>query len=449
MLNKKIFIFLFLWFLTVLITIVWTFENSDKVQALKDKLKPDKILDQDKIINTAYYPLNLKKIKTPVYSKYGGIETIGEKIYYISGDLDFFQLQKNIDDQSKYDFISLSLNKINNNKDKFVQQNESILGNKARLFFGVKDVLIEEFKSFENKVLLISSLNYNNDKDCYNLAVYLSEILNEDILKISVWKKIFTSEMCLSINLTKKPKFAAASAGGRIVKLDDENILLSIGDFYADGVNGPILSQDLDNDYGKILKININNKEHEIFSYGHRNPQGLYIDKNNNIFSTEHGPRGGDEVNLIKKDNNYGWPYATFGTNYNSYNAYKKEVDKSNNKSSRVWPIDKSNNTHNNYAKPIFSWGNSFGVSNLIVYENEYFKKWNKNIIVSSLASQKLARFVYNYKNNSVLYLEYIPINKRIRDISVLDNGSIVLLTDTGENIEDHAEIILISKSKN
>ena len=448
MLNKKIFIFLFLWFLTVLITIVWTFENSDKVQALKDKIKLDRSLVQDKIINTAYYSLNLKKIQTPVYSKYGGIETIGEKIYYISGDLNFFQLQKNKDDQNKYDFISLPINKINNNKDKFVQQNESILGKKAKLFFGVKDVLIEEFKSFENKVLLISSLNYNNDKNCYNLAVYLSEILDENILKISVWKKIFTSEMCLSINLTKKPKFAAASAGGRIIKLNDENILLSIGDFYADGVNGPMLSQDLDNDYGKILKININNKKHEIFSYGHRNPQGLYIDKNNNIFSTEHGPRGGDEVNLIKKNNNYGWPYATFGTNYNSYNAYKKELDKSKKKSSRVWPIDKSNNTHNNYTKPIFSWGNSFGVSNLIVYENQYFKKWNKNIIVSSLAGQKLARFVYDYKNNSVLYLEYIPINKRIRDISILDNGNIVLLTDIGDNIEDHAEIILISKSE-
>ena len=449
MLNKKNLIFIFLWIVTILIAIIWTFENPDKILSLKSNLKPDENLPQDRVIDTAYYPLNLKKIKTPVYSKYGGIEKIGEKIYYISGDLDFFQLQKNKINQNKYDFIPLSLAKIKNNKDSFLKKNKSLLGKNAWFLFGVKDILIEEFKFFENKALLISSLNYNVNNNCYNLAVYLSEIINENILEIKEWEKIFSSEMCLSINLTKKPMFAAASSGGRIVKFDDENILLSVGDFYADGINGPMLSQDLDNDYGKILKININNKEHEIFSYGHRNPQGLYIDKNNNIFSTEHGPRGGDEINLIKRGENYGWPYATYGTNYNSYNAYTEDLSKDKNKNKRVWPIDKTNNTHNDYTKPIFSWGNTFGASNLIVYENEYFKKWNKNIIVSSLSTKQLARFVYNYQDNSILYLEYIPINKRIRDILSLDNGNIVLLTDIGNNMEDHAEIILISKSEN
>ena len=141
--------------------------------------------------------------------------------------------------------------------------------------------------------------------------------------------------------------------------------------------------------------------------------------------------------------------YATYGTNYNSYNAYTEDLSKDKNKNQRVWPIDKTNNTHNDYTKPIFSWGNTFGASNLIVYENEYFKKWNKNIIVSSLSTKQLARFVYNYQDNSILYLEYIPINKRIRDILSLDNGNIVLLTDIGNNMEDHAEIILISKSEN
>ncbi len=449
MLSKTKIIFLFLWFLTILVSIIWTFENSDKIQALKDIIKNKKVdQNQDININSAYYSLNLKKFKTPVYSKYGGIEKIDNKIYYLSGDLNFYQLKKNKNNK-EYDFISLPIKKIPNNKDKFLEKNSQILGKKAWKFFGAKDILIEKFKSFENKVLIISSLNYYEDEDCYDLSVFFTEIINENRFQISEWKKIFSSEMCLNINLTKKPKFAAGSAGGRIVKFDEENILLSIGDFYADGVNGPMLSQDLNNDYGKIFKININNKKHEIYSYGHRNPQGLYVDKNKNIFSTEHGPRGGDEMNLVKVNNNYGWPYATFGTNYKSYNAYTNDIKKTEVDSKRIWPIDKTNNTHDDYTKPIFSWGNTFGVSNLIVYENKYFDKWNKNIIVSSLAGKQLARFVYDYDNNSIIYLENILINKRIRDIISLENGNIVLLTDIGNEMTEHAEIILLSKSEN
>jgi len=457
MLNKKK--LLFFWIITILIAIIFTFKNHQKIQSLKNKLKNkisfNKNFNQDKIVNSAYYSLNLKKIVIPVRSKYGGIESIDNKIYYVSGDSEFFQLKKNGNKKNEYHFIPLSLEKINNNKDEFIKKNESLLGrNKAWAFFGIKDLLIDEFKSFENKVLLISSLDFNNKDDCYKMSLYLSEIINEDKLEISKWEKIFSSQKCLSINLTKKPKFAAASAGGRIAKLNDDNILLSLGDFYADGVNGPMLSQDLNNDYGKIIKINIKDKKYEIFSYGHRNPQGLYIDENENIFSTEHGPRGGDELNLIEQDNNYGWPYATFGTSYKSKNAYQGETITSatKNKNKRVWPIDKTNNTHDNYTKPIFSWGNTFGVSNLIIYENRYFDKWNKNIIVSSLAAKKLVRFVYDYEDRSIHYLENIHIGQRIRDIIQLKNGNIVLLTDTKEFKKinkNSTEIIVISNSEN
>ena len=124
-------------------------------------------------------------------------------------------------------------------------------------------------------------------------------------MNLGPWNEIFSSKPCLKIDLTE-PKFAAASAGGRIFKYDNENILLTIGDFYSDDVHGPALSQNLKVDYGKILKINLTNKNNEIFSSGHRNPQGLFISKDNNIFSSEHGPAGGDEVNLIYQNKNYG-----------------------------------------------------------------------------------------------------------------------------------------------
>ena len=96
MLNKKK--LLFFWIITILIAIIFTFKNHQKIQSLKNKLKNkisfNKNFNQDKIVNSAYYSLNLKKIVIPVRSKYGGIESIDNKIYYVSGDSEFFQLKK-------------------------------------------------------------------------------------------------------------------------------------------------------------------------------------------------------------------------------------------------------------------------------------------------------------------------------------------------------------------
>ena len=309
-------------------------------------------------------------------------------------------------------------------------------------FFGVKDILVDNFSGFNNKLLFASSLQYDDSNDCYIIGVFYSEIINTDAFEISKWKNIFSTKKCLSVNLTTNPRFAAASAGGRLIKIDEDHILLSIGDFYADGVNGPAMSQDLSNMYGKTIKINIKNSNHEVFSYGHRNPQGLYIDKGNNIFSTEHGPTYGDELNLIFENNNYGWPIATYGTNYKSSDAYIKDA----NDNKKEWPLDITENTHNSFSKPLFSWGNTIGISNLIVYENNYFSKWNKNLIISTLASNQLIRMVFDYKKKSIIYKENIKLDKRIRDIIEMDDGRIALLTDRGKKPNENPEIIIISK---
>ena len=105
--------------------------------------------------------------------------------------------------------------------------------------------------------MFASSLEYNDLDDCYTMGVYYSEIINTDAFEISKWKNIFSTKKCLTVDLTTNPSFAAASAGGRLIKIDEDHILLSIGDFYADGVNGPAMSQDLSNMYGKMIKINM------------------------------------------------------------------------------------------------------------------------------------------------------------------------------------------------
>ena len=114
-------------------------------------------------------------------------------------------------------------------------------------------------------------------------------------------------------------KVLGVQTGGRIENFDNNNILLSIGDY-----GSRFLAQDKSSVNGKIIKININNSDYEIPSMGHRNPQGLYYDKDNDyILQTEHGPRGGDEINLIEvakinqdKPLNYGWAISSYGEHY-------------------------------------------------------------------------------------------------------------------------------------
>jgi hypothetical protein len=461
---NKILIFV-IWLISILASIIWTYENPEKIKNLKNILKYDlsirkiyksfkskKINDEPILknqirsveIDTAYNHIILNHYTVPIYSSYGGIAQINNDILYLSGDSDLFLLQES--ENNKYLFTKISAERIDNKKDIFVKNNEKKVGNYAERFFGVKDILVDNFRDFENKLLFASSLEYNEPKDCYTVGVYFAQINSGDVFEISEWNNIFSTKKCLTIDLTTNPRFAAASAGGRIIKFDESHILLSIGDFYADGVNGPALSQDLTNMYGKMIKINFNNLNSEIFSFGHRNPQGLYIDQDNNIFSTEHGPTYGDELNYISQNNNYGWPLATYGTNYISADAYAKKKADENKKS---WPLDITANTHKSFTKPLFSWGNTIGISNLIVYENDYFSKWNKNLIISTLASNQLIRMNFDYEKKSIIYKENIKIGQRIRDIIEMDDGRIVLLTDRGKKFNENPEIIVIKNKDN
>ena len=115
----------------------------------------------------------------------------------------------------------------------------------------------------------------------------------------------------------------------------------------------------------------------------------------------------------------------------------------------KKWPLDETNSTHSNHEKPILSFGNQIGISNLIVYEDDYFDRWKNNLIVSTLASQKLIRLVFNEKKKSLIYFENISINKRIRDIIKLNNGKIALLTDRGNLPEGIAKIIIVELKEN
>ena len=227
---KKILIFI-IWLISILVSIIWTYENPEKIKNLKNILKYDlsvgkifkkfnsknineKLISEEQIksieIGTAYNDIRLDSFTVPVYSSYGGIAQINNKILYLSGDSELFLLQKN--DNNQFNFKKISAERIDNKKNIFVNNNEKKVGNYAERFFGVKDILVDNFGDFENKLLFASSLIYNESKDCYTVGVYMAKINNSDVFGISDWKKIFSTKKCLTIDLTSNPRFAAASA---------------------------------------------------------------------------------------------------------------------------------------------------------------------------------------------------------------------------------------------
>lgn len=209
-----------------------------------------------------------------------------------------------------------------------------------------------------------------------------------------------------------------------------DELIVTIGDYSLNGVanvyEGPIPpAQAPDSDLGKILRVSRTTGENRIISMGHRNPQGLSLSKDGELIATEHGPKGGDEINLIEEGKNYGWPYVSMGTLYNAYTYPQKPIT--------------PGAIHGGYAPPIVALMPNPGISALIHVEG-FHPAWDGNLMVTSLRGQTLLR-VQRWPGGNLV--EPIYIGDRIRDIEIVgkemvlttDGGKIILL-DPVENLE-------------
>jgi cytochrome c2 len=241
------------------------------------------------------------------------------------------------------------------------------------------------------------------------MAVHRLEIDPASLIAIGNWERIFESTP-----LPVYEKYFANGAGGRLAA-DGDFVYLTIGDYNQDGVFIPIKppfpAQVKTSDFGSVIKIHIQTGAKETISYGHRNPQGLTISAKGEIISSEHGPRGGDELNFIKPGRNYGWPEVSLGTDYPAYS----------------WPYNKMQGRHDGFERPAFSWVPSIAVSNLIDIQN-FHARWNGDLLVGSLKAASLYRV--RRKGENVTYVEPIWIGQRIRDLEQMPDGSIVIWTD-------------------
>jgi glucose/arabinose dehydrogenase len=213
--------------------------------------------------------------------------------------------------------------------------------------------------------------------------------------------------------------------GSRIAFDKNNYLFVSIGEGGGSSLGGPNSTnknaQDTKLNWGKVHRMKDNGdipsdnpvlpgntKPTTIFSYGHRNPQGLTLNpQTGDIWETEHGPKGGDEINIISKGENYGWPTYSIGINYNGTtvsNDHKAEGIK----------------------EPIFTWTPSIGVCGITFINSDNFKSWKGNFLATGLAGQKLYRFVI--KDNKVVE-ENIWMEKmgRFRNVIQGSDGAIYI----------------------
>jgi hypothetical protein len=331
-----------------------------------------------------------------------------------SGYIDFFEnnifilsargvlvFRKNLTDDEE------NFQQIKNNINEFIGLNQF----KKNRWFSLKDVYI-----FKNQVFI--SYTEEIKEDCWNTSVIYGDINYENIK----FRKLFSPKECIhSVNNIDR-EFVAHQSGGKIISFDDNHILLSIGDYRSRN-----LGQDNKSVNGKIIKINVKNGEYEIVSMGHRNPQGLYFDKENNfILETEHGPTGGDEINLIEvnkinedKLQNYGWAISSAGEHYPSVKNREKKYEK--------YPLYKSHSEHG-FIEPLLSFVPSIGISEIVkIGKNKY--------VLGSLGHYRdESKSLYFFELNNekkIINLKQVKVFERIRDLSVKDDKLYLFMENT------------------
>lgn len=314
------------------------------------------------------------------------------------------------------DINSLKLKQIKNNINDFIgleQFQKNALRKGVNYNFAIRDLYIHKNKIYISYIDEI-------EEDCWNTSVIYGDMNYENIK----FKKLLFNNKCIysdvSSPLNVDGEFNEGSSGGRIQNFDDNHILLSVGCYLS-----RYLAQDKNSINGKVIKINVNNFKYEIISMGHRNPQGLLFDKENNIIlESEHGPYGGDEVNLIEiekinkdKPLNYGWAIVSAGEHYGG--KVEKNVEKY-----KKYPLYKSH-TEYGFLEPLKSFVPSIGISEIV-------KLKNKSYVVASLGydrpGDKSLYFFELDDENKMTNLKQVQILERIRDLKIHKNNLYLLL---------------------
>jgi len=211
--------------------------------------------------------------------------------------------------------------------------------------------------------------------------------------------------------------------GGRMALLADGTLVITSGE----GSRYREQAQLLDSMLGKVLRINTdgtipddnpflgrNDVLPEIYSYGHRNPQAILLSKTGKIWSHEHGPKGGDELNVILPGKNYGWPAITYGVDYSG---------------AVISPFTSAEGME----QPVIYWVPSIAPAGMTEYHGQVFPEWQGNLFIAALAEKSVHRL--KVQDSKVIEQEIIlkELKQRIRDIRTGPDGFLYVLTDSNK----------------
>lgn len=239
------------------------------------------------------------------------------------------------------------------------------------------------------------------DAECIGFRLSSTAVRREGerVVVSPAWTTVLDFEPCTN--------YASGNqAGGRMLPDGPRHLLAVVGDHDSEH-----LPQDPDSNLGKLLRIDTGTGRAEVLAVGLRNPQGLVRDAEGVLWETEHGPRGGDELNVLEAGGNYGWPRVSHGVDYN------------------LRPVGRAGR-HDGFASPVFFWTPSIGIGSVVVNDARFFPLWGDDLLVGSLVGRALLRI--RRDGTDVKSVEEVYGGHPIRDMAQMLDGRIALFDGRG-----------------
>ena len=276
--------------------------------------------------------------------------------------------------------------------------------------FAITDVaLLSQDSKAAN--LLISYPSYNKVGKCVvvKLDAYKLTFGSQPI--ITKGKNWFTTKPCVPVS-------AVQHAAGRLAVIDGKTAYLTIGDLGYSKIGNRTARGDL----GSVFKVSA--MKVEKISTGHRNQQGIVL-IGSDLYTAEHGPRGGDELNLIKKGVDYGWPIVTYGQAYSAGDYVRPTRP----------------GTHDGYEPPLHHWTPSVAATELVQLPSNNWGVWSSQLVMGTLKERALI-FIQLLSKDKVGQVSSVDVGERIRDLELLPDGRLLATADSGN-------LLLIGGSSN